>query len=154
MAKGTWILIHGILISEVRSFSGPSQLPILNSRVVSLDKFHFPQHDPMHRSKKQGLHMSSMAEPMFEKFGKGVTKDYKARLPLLKSDVLDGLNTQVGHSQYTIFLINVNQCSHFELYIDSVVFSGNLISFLRLLSTCCWIWSYFWYSDKWCNWDD
>lgn len=35
-----------------------------------------------------------MAEPMFEKFGKGVTKDYKARLPLLKSDVLDGLNTQ------------------------------------------------------------
>jgi len=33
-------------------------------------------------------------EPMFEKLGAGITRDYKARLPLFKSDITDGLNTQ------------------------------------------------------------
>lgn len=37
---------------------------------------------------------SSSDEPMFESAGKGITRDYAARLPLFKSDITDGLNTQ------------------------------------------------------------
>jgi len=32
--------------------------------------------------------------PLFEGLGKGIVRDYKARLPLMKSDITDGLNTQ------------------------------------------------------------
>lgn len=94
MVKVTWMLILCALINEVSSFSGPTQITGLNSRVVTPIQFQFAQHDPMYRSKKQVLHMSSAAEPMFESLGKGVAKDYKKRLPLLKSDITDGLNTQ------------------------------------------------------------
>ena len=34
-------------------------------------------------------------EPLFEGFGKGILRDYKARFPLYGSDFKDGLNTQV-----------------------------------------------------------
>ena len=34
-------------------------------------------------------------EPLFEGIGKGIVRDYKARLPLYGSDIKDGLNTQV-----------------------------------------------------------
>ena len=34
-------------------------------------------------------------EPLFEGFGAGIARDYKARLPFLKSDIKDGLNVQV-----------------------------------------------------------
>jgi len=33
--------------------------------------------------------------PLFESIGKGILRDYKARLPLFVSDVTDGLNIQV-----------------------------------------------------------
>ena len=36
------------------------------------------------------------SESLFEGFGKGISRDYKARLPLYKSDIKDGLNSQVG----------------------------------------------------------
>jgi hypothetical protein len=35
-------------------------------------------------------------EQLFESFGKGILRDYKARLPLLKSDITDGFNVQVS----------------------------------------------------------
>jgi len=101
MAKLTWILINCALINDwnvVSSFSGPSQLSSINSRIITPVHI-IAQHDRMFKSKKQGLHMStttasSDSEPMFESFGTGVKKDYKARLPLFKSDITDGLNTQ------------------------------------------------------------
>ena len=34
-------------------------------------------------------------EPLFESLGKGEIRDYKARLPYLKSDIADGINVQV-----------------------------------------------------------
>lgn len=100
--KLTWILINCALINDwnvVSSFSGPSQLSSLNSRIITPVQIQFAQHDRMFKSKKQGLHMStttasSDSEPMFESFGTGVKKDYKARLPFFKSDITDGLNTQ------------------------------------------------------------
>ena len=45
----------------------------------------------------------SAKEPLFEGLGKGVLRDYKARLPLFWSDIKDGLNIQVR----TVFL-NIN----------------------------------------------
>lgn len=35
-------------------------------------------------------------EPIFEGLGKGILRDYKARLPFFGSDVTDGLNVQVS----------------------------------------------------------
>jgi hypothetical protein len=35
-------------------------------------------------------------EKLFEGFGKGIMRDYKARLPFLGSDIKDGLNPQVS----------------------------------------------------------
>jgi hypothetical protein len=35
-------------------------------------------------------------EKLFEGFGKGILRDYKARLPFYGSDVKDGLNVQVS----------------------------------------------------------
>ena len=37
---------------------------------------------------------SSNSEPLIEPIGKGIARDYKARLPLYKSDITDGLNFQ------------------------------------------------------------
>lgn len=37
---------------------------------------------------------TSTSEPLFESIGKGIARDYKARLPLYASDITDGLNTQ------------------------------------------------------------
>lgn len=37
---------------------------------------------------------SQSDDPMFEGLGKGILKDYKARLPFYKSDITDGLNSQ------------------------------------------------------------
>ena len=34
-------------------------------------------------------------EALFESLGKGIARDYKARLPYLKSDISDGINVQV-----------------------------------------------------------
>lgn len=34
-------------------------------------------------------------DPLFEGIGKGIVRDYKARLPLYGSDIKDGLNFQV-----------------------------------------------------------
>ena len=34
-------------------------------------------------------------EPLFESLGKGIVRDYKARLPHLISDITDGINVQV-----------------------------------------------------------
>ena len=38
----------------------------------------------------------SPKERLFEGLGKGVIRDYKARLPLFASDIKDGLNVQVS----------------------------------------------------------
>lgn len=38
---------------------------------------------------------ATVNEPLFEGFGEGVLRDYKARLPLYLSDIKDGLNVQV-----------------------------------------------------------
>ncbi len=37
---------------------------------------------------------TSNSEPLVEPIGKGIARDYKARLPLYKSDITDGLNIQ------------------------------------------------------------
>lgn len=39
---------------------------------------------------------SLQSEELFEPFGKGIARDYKARLPLMGSDIKDGLNVQVS----------------------------------------------------------
>jgi hypothetical protein len=38
--------------------------------------------------------VKSEEEPLFEGFGKGILRDYKARLPYYWSDVKDGVSTQ------------------------------------------------------------
>jgi len=39
--------------------------------------------------------IEKIPEPLFEGFGKGLLRDYKARLPLYMSDIKDGFNIQV-----------------------------------------------------------
>jgi len=102
MAKLSWILIQCALINdwtEVASFTGPSHVSSINSRVVTPIQIQIAQHDRLYKSKKQGLQMSTAAapsdsEPLIEGIGKGIKRDYKARLPLYASDITDGLNTQ------------------------------------------------------------
>jgi hypothetical protein len=61
---------------------------------------------PKSPASKSTLYMSAevAAEPesedsddkLFEGFGKGIKRDFKARLPFFKSDITDGLNAQVS----------------------------------------------------------
>jgi len=87
-------------LTRVSSFSGHAGLSsTFNSRVLTPTLVNYVQSGP-HKSKKNGLQMSDTAavassdEPMFEGIGKGINRDWKARFPLYKSDITDGLNTQ------------------------------------------------------------
>jgi hypothetical protein len=65
---------------------------------------------PQSPGSKSTLYMSAevAAEPesddsddtLFEGFGKGIKRDFKARLPFLKSDITDGLNAQVSRDSH------------------------------------------------------
>jgi hypothetical protein len=94
---------------QVSGFSTPAQLT-LAPRVFSTGSIHQVQHlqrqNAIHSSSK--LQMTNDAvlppdvgsteeEPIFEAVGKGIVRDYKARLPLMASDITDGLNTQVRY---------------------------------------------------------
>ena len=47
-------------------------------------------------------------EPLFEAFEKGVLRDYKARLPYMKSDIKDGLNIQVSNCAIVVLSVGFN----------------------------------------------
>ncbi len=96
------------LFSNVNSFSAPTQFSSLSTRAFASSQANLNLYSPVSpsstkpKSKKNGLQMSSSTttvgsngdEPMFEPLGKGILRDYKARLPLYASDIKDGLNTQ------------------------------------------------------------
>ena len=88
---------------HVNAFSAPAQLSV-GPRAISLTGpgIQFARTKSIHGSSYTGLRMSAPAaaaestdDPLFEGFGKGIARDYKARLPLYKSDITDGLNPQV-----------------------------------------------------------
>mmetsp|Transcript_22334 Transcript_22334/g.28174 ORF Transcript_22334/g.28174 Transcript_22334/m.28174 type:complete len:588 (-) Transcript_22334:106-1869(-) len=93
----------------VNSFSTPTQFSSsssLSTRAFTSSQVNLPVHPPQvtsRKSRRRGLQLqmaSSVAsgtddeEPLIESFGKGILRDYKARLPLYGSDIKDGLNTQ------------------------------------------------------------
>ena len=99
--------------SSVASFSGGLHLhhhnqisfSPLNYRVIAptarKDSFNnVVKHQQNKQYKRSNLQMSDAstgaAEPLYEKFGKGIGRDWKARFPLYKSDIKDGLNSQVS----------------------------------------------------------
>lgn len=87
---------------QVSGFSTPAQLT-LAPRAFSTG-FHQVQHlqrqNAIHSSSKLQMTAATVMppaneeEPLFEGVGKGIIRDYKARLPLMKSDITDGLNPQ------------------------------------------------------------
>lgn len=97
-------------VHEVHCFSTPSSI---SSRALTSAQIRFPlNHDhhasPLAKHTTNGVRLqmsdttaavgddgsAKVGEPMFESFGKGIVRDYKARLPFYKSDITDGLNTQ------------------------------------------------------------
>ena len=44
-------------------------------------------------------------EKLFEPFGRGIIRDFKMRLPLIKSDITDGINSQVRLDKYSFVLL-------------------------------------------------
>lgn len=95
-------------------------------------------------------------EPLFESFGKGVMRDYKARWPFLKSDVTDGLNVQVSPPFYVIFFLLLlksfnkktvtvhsisSQFIHLlTKYTNFPVSCCYNVPFLCMFGPSCWIW--------------
>lgn len=92
----------------VSAFSVPAQLTVAPRAFSTGIHLHCPKtHGAIRASSK--LHMaeepflplddstgeSVEKEQLFEGLGKGIARDYKARLPLMKSDITDGFNTQV-----------------------------------------------------------
>ena len=84
---------------------------------------------------------STATEPLFEGFGKGVLRDYKARLPLYKSDIKDGLNVQVSWTekcmiidqQYSLICLT-RMCSSTTFF---AVPGCDHVLVLCLSRTCC-----------------
>jgi len=90
------VLCHSI--DNARAFSTPAQISLGHRALVS---------NPMNvqmKSNSGSLKMTTAAtkgdassqsdDPMFEGLGKGISKDFSARLPFYKSDITDGLNSQ------------------------------------------------------------
>jgi len=50
--------------------------------------------DDRHNNNIHNEHPHRQKQPLFESIGKGIQRDYSARLPFYKSDIVDGLNTQ------------------------------------------------------------
>lgn len=99
----TFLLL--LLSHHAAAFSTPSQLSVrVAPRAISRSSgIHFAPTKP---SSGVSLRMSSATaaltppeeedlDPLFEGIGKGIVRDYKARLPLYGSDIKDGLNFQV-----------------------------------------------------------
>jgi len=98
----TFLLL--LLSHHAAAFSTPSQLSVrVAPRAISRSSgIHFAPTKP---SSGVSLRMSSATaaltppeeedlDPLFEGIGKGIVRDYKARLPLYGSDIKDGLNFQ------------------------------------------------------------
>lgn len=92
-----------LLSNNVDAFSAPNQFSSLSNHAFtsSQTKIKSPTISSSTLAKKYELYNSASAvgdnqapEPMLESIGEGIKRDYKARLPLYKSDITDGLNTQ------------------------------------------------------------
>jgi len=86
--------------AQVSAFSTPAQLSSISSRAIISSRINLNAPSSSSKSKKIHRHElqmsveSATSEPMFEPIGTGIVRDYKARLPLYKSDITDGLNAQ------------------------------------------------------------
>lgn len=84
------------LCTSVSAFSTPASSL---SRSITANNVAFaPSFNSKSRSTSVSMSEAATAdgdEKLFESFGKGIKRDYKARLPLYKSDIKDGLNNQV-----------------------------------------------------------
>jgi hypothetical protein len=102
------------------------------------------------------------SENIFEPIGKGILRDYKARLPLFASDIKDGLNVQVN-LRTDVTRRASDSLAHVEIISVSC---SNHVSFLRLSCASRGIWwsvcsgnkqcyryggNGFIYSRLWCN---
>jgi hypothetical protein len=79
------------------AFTAPSiaSRTILGNNVRLMQKPH-PSRSSLYMTADVAAESEGSEEKLFESFGKGILRDYKARLPLLKSDITDGLNVQVS----------------------------------------------------------
>lgn len=97
---------------------------------------------------------SNPPDQLLEGFGKGIARDYKARLPLYKSDITDGLNVQVSTS-LSVHEWDANHASMFHMIIlqyassSLVVSCSNSFPILCLLSSSSWIRRPFRYCHEW-----
>ena len=91
---------------QVRAFTVPSSSVLASSfasRLISSNNVKIIRHAacsptrlPMIADVASVSNEESPKERLFEGLGKGVIRDYKARLPLFASDIKDGLNVQVS----------------------------------------------------------
>ena len=96
------IFIQICMIDHVHAFSATtravtsSQLSLIHSgRSLNKGKINSsPSTSTQLYSSTTSSSSSSNSEPLIEPIGKGIARDYKARLPLYKSDITDGLNVQ------------------------------------------------------------
>ena len=49
-----------------------------------------------------------VADPLFEPIGKGIVRDFKARLPYTVSDIKDGLNIQVCKTEMPAMIVSIS----------------------------------------------
>ncbi len=90
-----------LLSQHAAAFSTPAQLSVAPRAILRSSGIQCANH----AKSRTYLRMSSAdiaavpsepkEDPLFESVGKAIVRDYKARLPLYKSDIADGLNTQV-----------------------------------------------------------
>ena len=89
-----------LLAGPTEAFVSPSPYSSL-TRAAASNQVNLFSPLPISNNESRGaLKMSTVAsdgtsEPMFEGIGVGIKRDLKERLPFYKSDIKDGLNTQV-----------------------------------------------------------
>ena len=105
-------VISAFTLSTIDSFSPPLQhvnptRALFSTRQVNVNSYLKNTSSKTayltYDGRKNRLNMSDLAVeseesediPLFEKFMKGINRDYKQRLPLYGSDITDGFNTQV-----------------------------------------------------------
>jgi len=94
-----WALAGLLWLSSVSAFHVPSNSLSRSAVPIKLKQQQLVSKNDGSRlsmadATAASLEDSSSGESMFEGFGKGIKRDYKARLPFYKSDIKDGLNIQ------------------------------------------------------------
>jgi hypothetical protein len=87
-------------IETATAFTAPStsivSRAVVGNNVRLIPKSPYQSRSPLYMTAEVATEGGESGEKLFEGFGKGIVRDFKARIPFLKSDVKDGLNVQVS----------------------------------------------------------